>query len=78
MTNLKVPKHYKYFTNTCEGSFPNSLCQYRIWDLYMLGLKPRLFCRKKQSDTFSNSQCQNSADSLDENTPNASKHFSSI
>ena len=52
--------------------------QYHIWDLYVLGLKTKGFLWEKQPDTLSHGQgthsAKKSADSLSENTPNASKH----
>ena len=76
--------HYiKHRVQTCEGYFPNSLWPISslgfIWDLYVLGLKTKFFLGKTTYCIFPwtrNSQCQNSADSLAENTPNASKKFS--
>ena len=59
--------------------------QYHIWDLFgiwdLLGLKTKFFVGKTTNYIFPwkrDSQCQNSADSLAENTPNASKNFSPI
>ena len=52
-----------------------------IWELYVLDRKTKVFCRKKPSYIFPwtrDSQCQRSANSLAENTPNASKKSSLI
>ena len=37
---------------TCEGYFQNLDDQYHIWDLYVLGLKTKVFCRKKTQIHF--------------------------
>jgi hypothetical protein len=46
-----------------------------IWDLYVLGLKNKVFFVEKITryifPLIRDSQCPNSADSLAENTPNA-------
>ena len=69
----------------CEGSSPNSLRSISyfgsIWELYVLDLKAKVFVGKITNYIFpwtGDLQCQNSANSLAENTPNASKYFSPI
>ena len=68
--SVKAPK---FFTaNIIFGSY-----------LGVLDLKTKVFCRKMKQihfpmDKGMDSQCQNSADSLAENSPNASKNFSTI
>jgi hypothetical protein len=46
--------------------------------IYVLDLKTKFFCRKKNHPWTRDSQCQNRANSLAEKTPNASKNFSPI
>ena len=42
--------HIEYIVNqrlrTHDGYFPNSYGQYHIWDIFGLGLKSKVFCRK--------------------------------
>ena len=58
--------------------------QYNIWDIYVLGLKTKntkFFVGKTTKSNFPwtmDSQCQKSADSYAENTPNAPKFISQV
>ena len=51
---------------TCEGYFAISLWAISylgvIWELYVLGLKTKVFCRKQQPNTQSHGQGTHSAE----------------
>ena len=73
---------YNHWRQKCEGSSPNSLWPISyfgsIWELHFLDLKTKVFVGIRTSYIFPwtrDSQCQNSANSLAESTPNASKIF---
>ena len=52
-------------------------CQYHIWDLYVLGLKTKVFCTKKKT-TKMDKELAVPRCSLAENTPNVPKTVGSI
>ena len=68
VASKKVLIARKHRRRKCERCFPNSLRPisyfWSIWELYVLDLKTKVFCRKKNQLHFRMEECQNSANSL--------------